>query len=317
VVAIRRRVMALALGTPLVALAVGCGGTSEGPVAGAGGQPAPGGTLTVALPQPPGSLDPLYADSPAEQLITRQVHEPLVESLAGPYGDVRRLPGLALAEHPSGDRTIWRFDLREGVRFQDGARFNASAVLVNAARWRDTEAGRALLPGLVAVDAPRPDLVRFLFVRPEPRAPELLSSPQLGIVSPVALRAGGATLARADRSGTGPFEIRERSARQVLEARNTSWWGSGRGLGPALDQIEFHYVPDATDRVKLLRSGEVQVAEELDASQLDGLRRDPLLTELRGPGGTGLGLERSVRGFDSARQIPSLSAAWLTRIGAG
>jgi peptide/nickel transport system substrate-binding protein len=317
-VAIWPRAMALVLGAFLPVIGTGCGSSSENPVAGAAGQPAPGGTLAIALAHAPGNLDPLYADNPSSELITRQVHEPLVESLAGPYGDVRRLPGLAVSEHPSPDRTIWSLDLREGVRFQDGSRFNASAVLANVARWRSTPASSALLPGLVAVDAPRPDLVRFVFSRPEPHAPRLLSSPRLGIVSPAALRSGDdRAISRADRTGTGPFEVRERSTGRVLEARNTAWWGSGRGLGPALDQVEFHYVPDPAERVRLLRAGDVQVAEGLDASELDAAVRDPLITELSGRSGAGLGLERSVRGFDSVGQIPSLSAAWLTRIGQG
>ena len=88
-------------------------------------------------------------------------------------------------------------------------------------------------------------------------------------------------------------------------------------LGPALDTVEFRTVPAAAARLSLLRRGEVQVADGLGPAQVRRLRRDPLLTSLPGSAGTAVGLERSVRGFESAAQIPSLSGAWLTRIGAG
>jgi len=203
------------------------------------------------------------------------------------------------------------------VRFQDGTLFNASAVLANAKRWRTTAAGRGLLPGLVAVDAPRPDLVRFFFDRPTPDLPRLLSNPRLGVVSPRALEAGSAELRHPERAGTGPFELRGRGPKEVLVARNTGWWGTRHQLGPALDQVQFRVVPSAGERLALLRRGEVQVADRLSAAEARRLTSDPLLSALPGPGGLALGLERSVRGIDSASQIPSLSGAWLTRIGAG
>jgi len=243
--------------------------------------------------------------------------EPLIERLAGPYGDVRRLSGLARSARPLAGATVWRLLLRAGVRFQDGTLFNASAVLANAQRWRTTDAGRALLPGLVAADAPRPDLVRLFFDHPTRDVPRLLSNPRLAIVSPRALEAGSGELRHPERAGTGPFELRERGPSEVVVARNTGWWGTRHQLGPALDQVQFRVVPSAAERLTLLRRGEVQVADRLSAGDARRLARDPLLSALPSPGGTALGLERSVRGVNSATQIPSLSGAWLTRIGAG
>jgi len=67
--------------------------------------------------------------------------------------------------------------LRDGVRFTNGTPFNAAAVLANARRWQSEPEGRALLLGLFAVDAPRPDVVRFLFNRPAPDVARELSHP--------------------------------------------------------------------------------------------------------------------------------------------
>jgi peptide/nickel transport system substrate-binding protein len=235
--------------------------------------------------------------------------------LVGPFDDASRTAGLALSARPSSDRTVWRLRLRPGIRFQDNTPFNASAVLANAERWRSTEAGRALLPQLFEADAPRPDLVRFFLAQPDPRFDRRLGSPRLGIVSPRALgsRGGAAALASGLATGTGAFELRERDRTRLLLARNTSWWGSERELGPALEQLEFRIVPDAQERVELLQAGDVQVAGELGPLELEQASGDPLLTTLPA-GERGLALERSVRGIDSARAIPSLSGAWLTSI---
>src|SRR5699024_883307 len=130
---------------------------------------------------------PLTATTADELLLTRQVNEPLVEQLTGPLGDGRSSRGLARSWSSSRDDEVWSFRLRSGVRFQDGTRFNPSAVLVNAERWRTTVAGRRLLANLSAVDAPRPDLVRFFLAAPDRSFPRRLADPRLGLVSPTAL----------------------------------------------------------------------------------------------------------------------------------
>ncbi len=238
-------------------------------------------------------------------------------SSSGPFDEARRVAGLALSALPSSDRTVWRLRLRSGVRFHDGTPFNASAVLANVERWRATVQGRTLIGDALA-DAPRPDLVRFILAAPEPSFDSRLASPRLGIVSPRALaRAGGAELetGEAARSGTGPFELRERAADRLLLAHNTDWWGTDRGLGPAIDQLEFTVVPDSRERVSLLEEGTAQVAA-LGPEQLARVRRDPLLTAVAGRGGGGLGIERSVRGIPAGDPAPPLNGAWRTGIDA-
>jgi peptide/nickel transport system substrate-binding protein len=300
----------------LLSTAAGCGGGADTPstsggagLARAGG----GGTLAYATPSLPGDLDPLAAVSREAQLVTRQLHEPLVASLRGPYGDSTRRPGLALSVHPSPDQTIWTLRLRDRVRFQDGTPFNASAVLANARRWQSMPAGRALLPNLFAVDAPRPDVVRFLLEKPTPDLARRLSSPRLGIVAPASLNPASGERARVTGGGfgTGPFKQSRTAYGELLLARNTAWWGTPLGLGPALDAVDFRAVPADAERVRLLRAGGIQVAEELPPADLDAIAADPLLTVL--PGAGGIGMQRSVRGIDSAEPIP-FSGVWLTNI---
>jgi peptide/nickel transport system substrate-binding protein len=306
-------VAALALALP------GCGDDGDaGSVTGSdSARPGEGGTLAFAIAGEPRGADPLLADDRASQIVSAQVHETLVQTLTGPFGEARELQGLAHAYSPSGDRTIWRFHLRHHVRFHDGTPFNATAVLANAQRWQSLQRGRALLPELLAVDAPRPDLVRFILAGPDPQFPVRLSDPRLGLVSPEALspRTGiGAELRREQGSGSGPFELRTLAADRVLLVRNTNWWGARLQLGPALDQVEFPVVPEVGERVEMLRSAQVQVADQLDRAAVERLRRDPLLTFTGSGDGPFVGFERSVRGIESGREIPQLAGVWLTTI---
>jgi ABC-type transport system substrate-binding protein len=279
----------------------------------------PAGILRIALPDGPRTFDPLLATTTTDRLIAGQIYEPLTRRISGPYGETQRKPGLAVAAQPGAHQTIWRIQLRPGVRFSDGARFNAGAVLQNAARWRATLEGQALLPGLVAADRPRPDLVRFIFDRPDPNLVHQLASVRLGIVSPRALRSPTVSTRLADglAAGTGPFELHRRDPHGVLLARNQRWWGTRHELGPGVELVDLRFPRKANRRLTLLRRGTVQIAEGLGEEQLAALRRDPVLTDQAGPGGTAVGLERSVRGFVSARGTPTLSRTWLTTVGAG
>jgi peptide/nickel transport system substrate-binding protein len=297
----------------------GCGGddqaiTAVGPLDKVGN----GGTLVWATADRPLELDPLLARTRADRLVTRQIYEPLVEQLTGPFNDLRVRPGLGVPQ-ASNRHSVWNVRLRSGVHFQDGSDLDASAVLANVRRWEATAEGRALLPGLAAVDAPRPDLVRFVLSEPNKSFSADLANPHLGLVSPRTLKGAGLSVptAVAQRAGTGPFELRELTSDHAVVARNVDWWGTPHNLGPALEQVEFRVIPNAQDRYDGLSAGDVRVADDLGPSQLEQLSVDPLLTSLPSHDDEGLGLERSVRGIRSGRQIPLLNNVWLTTIATG
>jgi ABC-type transport system substrate-binding protein len=314
----RRRLFAWASLLAIAAAIGGCGGDSTESVA-PGSPPTPSGTLGIALPEAPETFDPLLATTPSDRLVAGQIFEPLTRRISGPYGETATKPGLAVSAQPGSRRTIWSIQLRPGVRFSDGARLNASAVLQNAMRWRSTPEGQTLLPGLAAADAPRPDLVRLIFAEPNANVVRQLASVRLGLVSPRDLRSAQAATRLADglASGTGPFELHRHHPRGVLLSRNQGWWGSRQELGPGVELVDLRFPAGAERRLELLRDGTVQIAEGLGEGQLAELRRDPLLTDQAGPGSRRVGLERSVRGFISADDSPSLSRVWLTTVGAG
>ena len=148
-----------------------------------------GGTLGYALPALPATLDPLAAQSRVAQTVTRQVYEPLIERLAGPYVQpARRSAGLALSAQPSPDRTTWTVTLRTGVRFQDGTPFNAAAVRRQLAALAEQRRGaRAAARTCSRWMRRAPTRSASCSTGRSPTWPGGSSSPRLGIVSPQAL----------------------------------------------------------------------------------------------------------------------------------
>lgn len=297
-------------------LIAGCGGSEDdASIDGLDQIPEPGGSLRVALADPIETIDPLLADTNAERLASRQIHEPLLSSQSGPFGQSRQRPGLARGFRSTAGDTIWTATLRGGVRFQDGEPLDADAVLANVERWLSLPAGRALVPELVVAASPRPGQVRFQLDAPAPRFPQRLADARLGLISPAALAdpAGGSLPSPGLRTGTGPFELREREGDRTLLARNAGWWGTSLGLGPGVDQVELTDLRDGRLRVDGLVGGSFEVADGLDPDLSRTVQGNPLLTVVRG-GGSVLGLERSVRGIESAEPDQPLADVWLTDI---
>ena len=223
----------------------------------------------------------------------------------GPFGASRAAPGVAGSFRPNAEATIWTARLRRGVSFSNGEPLDADAVLVNADRWIGSAAGAELLPDLAAVDSPRPGRVRFLLDRPSKRLSDARSpTPASAWSRPAPLLGSDRSGLRLDASGTGPFEYRERDGgpRPARPQR--------RLVGNAA-RARARRRPGRADAVARRRrsgsarsSGEdAEIADELGRTAATRLAADPLLTVVTS-GGVTLGLERSVRGFDSATRRP-------------
>jgi len=263
------------------------------------------------------TVDPVLAESRAERLAARQIHEPLISTESGPFGQTRARFGLAQPLGPRGGGRIWSYRLRTGVAFQDGIRFDSDAVAANVERWLADGVAAELLPGLSGTDSPRPGLVRFLFLAPVENPDLALSDGRLGIVSPLALAATRGGEVVREGSGTGPFELRVDAPGLVGEtalARNSDWWGAGFELGPGVDQIVLMLEPDPAGRLEALVAGEAQIADQLDGDAVEELQGAPLLSVIDERAKPPIGVDRSVRGLASTRPDQSLADIWLTTL---
>lgn len=300
-----------------VALSACGGGEEEAEEAPVAFVPEPAPLIRIAMAERSLTIDPLLADSRAERLAARQVHEPLISTESGPFGQTRARFGLARPLGPHDGGTVWRYRLRSGVAFQDGARFDSDAVAANVERWLASSVAIELLPGLRGVDSPQPGLVRFLFSAPVDNPDVALSDGRLGIVSPAALNAMHGGEVTRGGSGTGPFELRADApglAGETVLARNSGWWGASFGLGPGVDQIVLALEPDPSERLASLEAGDVRIADQLDRDDAAALADAPLLTVIGDAGTPLIAFDRSVRGLASTRPDQSLADVWLTTL---
>ncbi|MFD8497182.1 ABC transporter substrate-binding protein [Amycolatopsis sp. NPDC059657] len=235
-------------GVLLLVVAMVTGGCFAG--AAAGGDT--GGRLRVVLPVPPAkALSPWGDDA---LLLTRLgIAEPLVEL------DSAGVPAAGLAESwtRTGD-TSWRFRLRAGVKFHNGAALTAPDA-ANALTKATTASPlpRALKGvGLTASAEGERDLV-ITTAKADPVLPQRLSSPNLVILAPSAYQPD-----RVDPAGTatGPFVLKSLVGKDTatLDAFAGYWAGAPRSPG-----VDVRFVPDATARAGALRAGEADIVQSL------------------------------------------------------
>jgi peptide/nickel transport system substrate-binding protein len=102
------------------------------------------------------------------------------------------------------------------------------------------------------------------------------------MVSPAAVKQAGADFGRRP-VGTGPFRFVEWVAdSQLTLERFPDYWDKGK---PYLDRVTFRIVPDPTVRLTMVRTGEVDIATDVDAKDVPALQGEAALrvSEMKPP----------------------------------
>lgn len=223
------------------------------------------GTLTVAFSQEPDTLDPSITGLTAVAQIDRNIVDTLI--WITPNGTYT--PDLATHWTISGGGTVYTFQLRKGVTFQDGTPFNAQAVVENfdrimAPSTHSISAVGALGP-FESATATGPYTV--VVKMKTPYAPFLtnLGSPILGMQSPTAMKKAGANYG-LHPVGTGPFMVQSytpNSSLVLVRNPNYNWAPPALHVnGPAkLQKIVYDLVPSGQTRIDQLLSGQAQAVD--------------------------------------------------------
>lgn len=296
-----------------ILLAAGCG-SDEGDVTtlDRGELPPPSQSAHIAVGAPLEHLDPLYTETRAERMLSRQIYDPVVARIDPPLGmtGTRRGPTRPIEETAHGD---WIFQIRPYARFQDGADLDADAVVANSRRWFASGLAARLLPELDAVDQPFPDKVRFQLSTPVSNFPARLADPRLGLVSPAALPTSPFAEVEGGLGGSGAYRPTLVSGDRVVLGASDAWWGKGAGLGPGIESIEFQPVPSPLDRLALLSDGAVEIADDLGPGAARVIAGQPLLIAAE-QGDRLVGASAAVRGLRSGAIAQPLSEVWLTTL---
>ncbi len=276
--------------TALLALTA-CGGGNSADAGADPGRPVEGGTLVYAVNTEPTNLDPHASPQDITGLYTR----PVLDSLVALDDQGRVHPWLASSWEISADQKTYTFKLREGVKFSDGAVFDAAAVKANLDHIVDPKTKSQLAAGFIApytgseaVDA---RTVKVSFSRPHSPFLAALATAYFGVQSPESLKKGPEELAKRV-IGTGPFVIDEFTPRQgITYHRNPDYdWAppTAAHSGPAhLEKLEIKLLAEDSVRLGALTSGQVDAIASVppvNVKQLEADSRFTLQTK-QAPGG--------------------------------
>ena len=205
-------------------------------------------------------------------------------------GSTELQPGLATSWQITTDGKELTFNLRRGVKFQDGTDFNADAVVFSFARQYDKNSaynqyGEWAYWGYMFSDIDRVEKiddykVKIFMKRPNASIMTSLAMFTVAIVSP----ANAESLkenAFKNPVGTGPFKFVEwvKDDHITLEAFDGYWRGR-----PALDKIIFKVIPDPSARLLALEVGEVHGIEYPNPTDFDRIRANKKLALMSEPG---------------------------------
>jgi len=243
-------------------------------------------TIRVANQGDALSLDPMSLNESLQLSTDSNVYEPLV----GRNKDLTLAPLLATSWKQTSP-TVWRFELRKNVQFQDGTPFNADDVLFSFARaagdGSDMRANVADIKQVRKVDDYTVEMETNL---PFPILPDVISQIYImskkwceanNAVKPVDRRKGIENTASFKANGTGPFKVRERQPDvRTVFTRNPTYWGKIDGNA---QEIIFTPIANPATRVAALLSGEIDVMEPVPVQDIARVNASPNARVIVGP----------------------------------
>ena len=226
--------------------------------------------LRVGMAVVPTSCDPHFHNLAANLGPLSQIYEALV--FENEVGELE--PRLARSWRLL-TPTTWEFELRQGVRFHDGAPFVARDVVESFMRVPTVPNSPGLLTiylgaveKVVAVDDHR--------LRIETRGPAPFLLRQLAQVMIVKAAAAASTTSDFNAGtaaiGTGPYRFSRYSPGEIFECvANGSWWG---GTVP-WHQVSMRQISAGSARTAALLAGDVDLIEQIPFANLGVLARAP------------------------------------------
>jgi ABC-type transport system substrate-binding protein len=242
-----------------------------------------GKTLTYGQSTAPLTLDPshgTFSGYPAGYEAALCLYDRILDFDA----HMNIVPGIAESWTIAGDLLSATLKLRAGVKFHDGTACDADAVKFNLERLIDkqrTTTNRPLWDPLASAEATDARTVVIKLKAPFSQLPNSLAHGSAAVVSPAAVAKYGETGIARNPVGAGPFRLSKFSPGQelVVEAFADYWGGK-----PRTDQITFRYIGEASTRVSALRTGSVDVIDNVPVPLVGPLKSDPNTAVIAVPG---------------------------------
>jgi peptide/nickel transport system substrate-binding protein len=232
------------------------------------------------------SMDPHALNETLQLNITGNMYEPLV----GRGKQLELVPLLATAWKQTGP-TVWRFNLRSGVKFHDGTPFTADDVIFSYERAKADGSDMKTYVGPIKEIRKIDDLtIDIVTSEPFPILPDTINQWYImskswceknNATAPVDVRKGKENAATLKANGTGPFMLksREPGVRTVM-VPNPNYWTK---IESNVTEAVFTPIGNAATRVAALISGDIDMMEPVPLQDLDKLKADPSIKLMVGP----------------------------------
>jgi peptide/nickel transport system substrate-binding protein len=184
-----------------------------------------------------------------------------------------------------------RFDLRKGVKFQDGTPFTADDVVFSFGRIKQPQGTMAIyVTGISEIKKIDDHTVDFILSGPQPIL--LRNIIDFRIMSKAwadknrsnnvqDYKAKEENFASRNVMGTGAYRILSWQPEQrIMMARNEAWWDKNAGN---VKQVVYTPIKSEPTRVAALLSGDVDMLTDVPTQDVDRLRADKNLKVIDGP----------------------------------
>lgn len=222
------------------------------------------------------TMDPHAQNEGPTHTLSHQIYDSLVQrDMAGAMIPSLALSWAALPDNPN----VWRFNLRQGVKYHDGAAFDSEDVVfsINRAKADGSEMKELLssVKDVRAVDAYTVD------IETNGANPLLVNnltnlfmmdkgwSEANDVMTPHDVAKGETNFATMNTNGTGAFILVSRSVdeKTVLKA-NPNYWG--KSVYPnQVTEIIYTPIQSSATRVAALLSGEVDLIQDVPVQDLN------------------------------------------------
>ena len=233
------------------------------------------------------TMDPHAQNEGLNNTANSYIYEPLVT-----YNEKFEVVPALATDWKQETPLIWRFNLRQGVKFHDGSALTASDVVFSIDRaMQPTSNFRQYTVGVQRAHAVDDNTVIIYTTVPNPVLLRQLTELRIvskgwaeknKVVAPQNFVQKEETYAARNANGTGPFILKSREVDiKTVFATNPNWWGAKTKKGNVTEVVYTPIKSDST-RTAALLSGEIDFLLDPVPQDIARLKQTPSIKVVEG-----------------------------------